>query len=95
MSLPRQRMLDDMALRKLSEKTQSASNGAVRGFAGYLRRRSDTASAEDLPRYQLHLAKAGFSPVSINAALTALMFRTPSMGTFLEVEVLSQAGHSE
>jgi hypothetical protein len=59
MSLPlqtisqlRQRMLEDMTLHKLSDKTQSAYVRAVRGFAGYLRRRPDTASAEDMRRYQ-------------------------------------------
>ncbi|TAN05716.1 MAG: integrase [Rhodanobacteraceae bacterium] len=81
MSLPtttisplRQRMLEDMALRKLSDKTQSAYIRAVRGFAGYLRRPPDSASAEDLRRYQLHLAEAGVSPVSIKAAITGLKF---------------------
>ncbi len=68
MSLPRQtisplrqRMLEDMTLRKLSDKTQSAYVRAVRGFAGYLRRPPDTASAEDLRRYQLHLVETGVS----------------------------------
>ena len=81
MSLPtqtisplRQRMLEDMTLRKLSDKTQSAYIRAVRGFAGYLRRRPDTASAEDLRRYQLHLVETGVSPISVNAAITGLKF---------------------
>lgn len=81
MSLPiqaisplRQRMLEDMALRKLSDKTQSAYIRAVRGFAGYLHRRPDTASAEDLRRYQRHMVEAGVSPMSINATLTGLKF---------------------
>ncbi len=58
MSLPtqtisplRQRMREDMTLRKLSDKTQSAYIRAVRGFAGYLHRRPDTVSAEVLRRY--------------------------------------------
>jgi len=81
MSLPtqaisplRQRMLEDMTLRKLSDKTQSAYVRAVRGFAGYLRRRPDTATAEDLRRYQLHLVETGVSPMSVNAAITGLKF---------------------
>lgn len=81
MSLPtqtisplRQRMLEDMTLRKLSDKTQSAYVRAVRGFTGFLRRRPDTASAEDLRRYQLHLVETGVSPMSVNAAITGLKF---------------------
>lgn len=81
MSLPtqaisplRQRMLEDMALRKLSDKTQSAYIRAVRGLAGYLHRRPDSASAEDLRRYQLHMVETGVSPMSINATLTGLKF---------------------
>jgi hypothetical protein len=51
----RQRMIDDMRMRKLSPKTQSHYIRAVRQFAGYLGRSPDTATVEDLRRYQLHL----------------------------------------
>ena len=81
MSLPiqtisplRQRMLEDMTLRKLSDKTQSAYIRAVRGLAGYLHRVPDTATPEDLRQYQLHLVETGVSPMSINAAITGLKF---------------------
>lgn len=70
----RQRMLEDMALRKLGDKTQSAYVRAVRTFSAYLRRSPDTATAEDLRRYQLHLVETGVSPISINAAITGLKF---------------------
>jgi site-specific recombinase XerD len=70
----RQRMLEDMALRKLGDKTQSAYVRAVREFAAHLRRSPDTATAEDLRRYQLHLVETGVSPISINAAITGLKF---------------------
>jgi len=39
-----------------------------------LGRSPDTASVEDLRRYQLHLVDHGVSPVSINAAITGLKF---------------------
>lgn len=46
----RQRMLDDMRMRKLSPKTQSSYIRAVRRFAGFLGRSPDTATDEDLRR---------------------------------------------
>ena len=59
----RQRMIDDMRMRKLADKTQSHYLRAVRQFAGFLGRSPDTATAEDLWRYQLHLVDHGISPV--------------------------------
>ena len=70
----RQRMIDDMHMRKLSEKTQSYYIRAVRQFAGFLGRSPDSATVEDLRRYQLHLVDNGTSPISLNAAITGLQF---------------------
>lgn len=70
----RQRMIDDMRMRKLSPKTQSGYIRAVRQFAAYLGRSPDTASTEDLRNYQLHLVDHGISPVSLNAAISGLKF---------------------
>ena len=70
----RQRMIDDMRMRKLADKTQHHYIRAVRQFAGFLGRSPDTASVEDLRRYQLHLVDRGISPVSLNAAITGLKF---------------------
>jgi site-specific recombinase XerD len=70
----RQRMIDDMRMRKLADKTQHHYIRAVRQFAGFLGHSPDTASAEDLRRYQLHLVDHGTSPVSLNAAITGLKF---------------------
>jgi integrase/recombinase XerD len=55
----RQRMMDDMRMRKLSPKTQSAYIRAVRQLARFLGRSPDAASVEDLRRYQLHLVDHG------------------------------------
>ena len=57
----RQRMIDDMRMRKLSEKTQGHYLRWVRRFAAYLGRSPDTATVEDLRRYQLHLVDDGTS----------------------------------
>src|SRR5260370_2005797 len=70
----RRRMIEDMRMRKLSTKTQSTYIRAVRHFAGYLGRSPDTASAEDLRRYQLHCVDRGVSPITLNATITGLKF---------------------
>jgi site-specific recombinase XerD len=67
-------MLDDMALRKLSEKTQNKYIRAVVNFTRFLGRSPDTATAEDLRRYQLHLVDSGMSNIMLNATITALRF---------------------
>lgn len=70
----RQRMLDDMRMRKLETKTQTSYIRAVLRFTDFLGRAPDTATVEDLRRYQLHLVDHGISPVSLNAAITGLKF---------------------
>ena len=70
----RQRMLDDMALRKLSEKTQVQYIRAVRRFTQFFGRSPDLASPEDLRAFQKHLVEAGVSATTINATITGLKF---------------------
>jgi len=70
----RQRMLDDMALRKLSPGTRSKYLRAVINLTCFLGQSPDTATPEDLRRYQLHLVETGTSSISLNAAITALRF---------------------
>jgi site-specific recombinase XerD len=70
----RQRMLDDMRLRKLSPKTQTGYLRAVKRLAGFLGRSPDTATVEDLRRFQLYLVDHGTSPVTLNATITGLKF---------------------
>lgn len=70
----RQRMLDDMALRKLSEQTQNAYIRAVKRFTQFLGTSPDLASPEDLRRFQLQLVSEGVSTTTINATITGLRF---------------------
>jgi integrase/recombinase XerD len=70
----RQRMIEDMALRKLSAKTQSNYVRAVINLTRFLGRSPDTATPEELRRYQLHLVDTGTSAVMLNRAITALRF---------------------
>lgn len=70
----RQRMLDDMRMRKLSTKTQLGYIRAVKRFAQYLKRSPDTATAEDLRRFQLAAIDQGMSAITLNATITGLKF---------------------
>ena len=70
----RQRMIDDMRARRFSEDTQRDYVRNVRNFAAFLGQSPDTATKEDLRRFQLHMAQQQISPGSINAAIAALRF---------------------
>src|SRR5574337_765135 len=70
----RQRMIEDMRMRKLGDRTQEGYVRAVRYFAKYLGRSPDTATVEDLRNYQLYLVDHETSPTSLNAAIYGLKF---------------------
>ena len=70
----RQRLIDDMTLRKLSPGTQRIYIGAVKRFADYLGRSPHRTSAEDLRAYQLHLVSSGITGPTLNTRITALRF---------------------
>ena len=70
----RLRMEEDMRMRKLAPKTQEAYIRAVRRFTKYLGRSPDTATAEDLRLFQLHLVDEGISAITLNATITGLKF---------------------
>src|ERR1700709_1087032 len=74
----RQRMRDDMRMRRLAPATQANYLRVVREFAVFLGRSPDTATVEDLRRYQLHLVDHGVFPVSLNAAIPGLKFFLPT-----------------
>ncbi|WP_432746334.1 phage integrase N-terminal SAM-like domain-containing protein [Methylobacter sp. G7] len=63
-----------MRMRKLSPKTQAGYIRVVKRFAAFLGHSPDTASSEDLRRYQLYLVDHGISSISLNAAITGLKF---------------------
>ena len=70
----RQRMIDDMTQCRLNPKTQEAYIRSVIKLTRFLGRSPDTASADDLRRFQLHLAQNGVSNTTINATITGLRF---------------------
>jgi len=70
----RQRMIEDMRMRKLNPHTQEGYIRAVRKLTQYLGRSPDTATVEDLRNFQLYLVDHGISPITLNATLTGLKF---------------------
>jgi site-specific recombinase XerD len=67
-------MLDDMAMRGLREETQRDYIRFVRSFAAFLGRSPDTATAEDVRRFQIHQAETGVQPPTVNGSVSALRF---------------------
>jgi site-specific recombinase XerD len=70
----RQRMLEDMRMRKFEPKTQSSYLRAVSNLAAFLKTSPDAASAEDLRRFQMHMVEQGTSPITLNATISGLKF---------------------
>jgi len=70
----RQRMIEDMSVRKFCEKAKHDYVRHVELFAGFLGRSPATATGEDLRRYQVHQTENGVQPPSINSAAVALRF---------------------
>ena len=70
----RQRMLEDMAMRGLHQETQRNYLRSVRSFAAFLKRPPDTATADDIRRFQVHQAESGVQPQSVNCSVSALRF---------------------
>ena len=70
----RQRMIEDMHMRKLNPKTQSGYLRHVIALGEYLGRSPHTATSEDLRRYQLHMVDSGLASGNINSNLSGLRF---------------------
>lgn len=73
-SVLRQRMIEDMTMRKLNPKTQSAYILAVKKLALFIGRSPDTATPEELRLFQLQLVELGTSSITLNATITGLRF---------------------
>ena len=70
----RRRMIEDMTIRKLASRTQEGYIRTIKNFASFLGRSPDTASLEDIRRFQLHLAQNGAHPPILNHTVSALRF---------------------
>lgn len=70
----RQRMINDMTVRNFVPDTQREYIRAVKNLTVFLQRSPDTATAEDLRAFQLHMTETGVRPPTINSTVTALRF---------------------
>ena len=70
----RQRMIEDMSLRNLAPRTQEHYIRSCKKLAAFLRRSPDTATAEDIRLFQLHLAEQGVSICTRNRTMTGVAF---------------------
>src|SRR5215813_6747486 len=70
----RHRMIEDMNARKLCAGTQRGHIHSCKRFAVFLNRSPDTATTEDIRRFQLHLAEVGVSICNRNRIMTGLRF---------------------
>ena len=70
----RRRMIEDMTVRRLASKTQKDYIQIIKSFAAFLGRSPDTATFEDIRRFQLHVAASGVGAGAINRYVSALRF---------------------
>ena len=70
----RQRMIEDMTARKLGPASQRSHMQACRRFAVYLQRSPETATANDIRMFQLHLIESGASICNRNRIMTGVKF---------------------
>jgi integrase/recombinase XerD len=74
MSPLRRRMIEDMTIRNFGPKTHHDYIRSVKNLTKFLGRSPDTASNEDVRRFQLHLTSDGISAGSMNNTVSGLRF---------------------
>jgi len=70
----RQRMIEDMTARKLGDHSQRSHLYSCKRFAAFLERSPDTATADDIRRFQLFLVEGGASICNRNRIMTGVRF---------------------
>src|SRR6476620_6902095 len=70
----RQRMIEDMAARKLNPHTQRSHISSCTRFAAWLKRAPNTATPDEVRRFQLYLIESGTSICNRNRIMTGLRF---------------------
>src|SRR3974390_1626105 len=70
----RRRMTADMTVRTFSDKTQHDYIRHIETFARFLGRSPDTATGDDLRRFQLVQVEQGAQPPKMNTQASALRF---------------------
>ncbi|RWO81004.1 phage integrase N-terminal SAM-like domain-containing protein [Mesorhizobium sp.] len=70
----RQRLIDDMTMRRFSRETQRNYLRDIGRLATFLGRSPDTATADDLRRFQIEQQEDGVSCSTMNSVVSALRF---------------------
>ena len=70
----RQRMIEDMNARKLGKHSQRSHIHSCKRFAAFLKRSPETATPDDIRRFQLHLIESGQSICNRNRIMTGVKF---------------------
>src|SRR6266851_5625050 len=70
----RQHMIEDMAARKLNPHTQRSHIQSCKRFAAWLKRSPDTATPDEIRRFQLYLIESGTSICNRNRIMTGVRF---------------------
>jgi site-specific recombinase XerD len=70
----RQRMIEDMAARNLGRYSQRSHLRSCERFAVFLERSPETATADDVRRFQLFLIESGASIINRNRIMTGVKF---------------------
>jgi len=70
----RRRMIEDMAARKLNPHTQRSHIYSCKRFAAWLKRSPDTATPDEVRRFQLYLIESGASICNRNRIMTGVRF---------------------
>lgn len=70
----RQRMIADMTVRSFGDKTKHDYIRHVEAFAKFLGRSPDTATGDDIRRFQLAQVQQGAQPPKMNTQASALRF---------------------
>src|SRR5499433_292303 len=70
----RQRMIEDMAARKLNPHTQRSHIHSCKRFAAWLKHSPDTATPDEVRQFQLYLIESGMSICNRNRIMTGVRF---------------------
>jgi site-specific recombinase XerD len=67
-------MIEDMTARNLGPHSQRSHIHSCRRFAAFLKRSPETATADDICRFQLYLVESGLSITNRNRIMTGVKF---------------------
>ena len=91
----RQRMIEDMTARKLNPHTQRSHIQSCKRFAAWLKRSPDTATADEVRHFQLHLIESGASICNRNRIMTGVRFLFAWLFNYLVGAGEQRRGHLE